>query len=443
MACCINKKGPIPSKEIDKWKHAYLLIIDEISFASKSFLERLNKCLGQLLQNVNGKFGGIHILFVGDMSQLDPVGQRPLYREEDVPMWTEWVDIFFELKTNHRFNEDLQWGNILTRFRNEGPSADDVTRINRRVIGSTNGPSASDIPADATYATSSNLDRVAINDGIFSNHLASTHSKDPSVEPPKHTICIKASNLKWTSNGKKTPLNQISKDILYACCGEAHVFSGSLRKGGNGRLTPNRQKMYSPLLKVFYDRPMMLTDNVDVERGIANGSMCNVKEVVLSDGVTFVNLERILIDGYYVWCADVSQVRELKLQLQEGDKRVITIKPENFSANVEFPVPIYGTVDKGTDRWFRNISMTQFHLNEANARTVHKLQGKSLSYVVINSFKDFGHWAYVALSRVKVLDGLFLRTPVDFSKCTGMDIQVRQFMERMRKWKMDDSYLFA
>jgi hypothetical protein len=89
------------------------------------------------------------------------------------------------------------------------------------------------------------------------------------------------------------------------------------------------------------------------------------------------------------------------------------------------------------------MSMTQFHLNEANARTVHKLQGKSLKYVVINSFKNFGHWAYVALLLVKALNGLFLRSPVDFSKCTGMDNQVRQFMDRMKDKKLTTTtYLF-
>jgi hypothetical protein len=234
----------------------------------------------------------------------------------------------------------------------------------------------------------------------------------------------------------------ISKDILYACCGEAHVFNGSIRKGTNGKLTANRQKMYSPMLKIYYDRPMMMTDNVDVEKGLANGSMCNIREVVLSEGVTFQNLERILIDGYYVWCVDVSQVRELKVQLQEGDERVVSLKAESISAKCEFPVPIYGTVNKNTERWFRNISLKQFQLNEANARTVHKLQGKSLRNVVINSFKDFGHWGYVAMSRVKMMSGLFLRTPVDFTKCTGMDYQVRRFMEKMKKWKTDDNYLF-
>jgi hypothetical protein len=247
----------------------------------------------------------------------------------------------------------------------------------------------------------------------------------------------------WTDKGKKSPLNDISKDILYACCGEAHVFNGSVKKGKNGSLSFGRQKMFAPMLKIYHDRPMMLTDNVDVENGMANGSMCNVREVVLKNGVTFQNLERIQIDGYYVWCADVSQVKELRVKLQGTKGNVVSLKPDKVSAKCEFPVPIYGTVNKSTERWVRNISMTQFHLNEANARTVHKLQGKSLDYVVINSFKDLGHWGYVALSRAKFMRGLFLREPVDFTKCTGMDHQVRRFMDKMKTRKLDDHYLFV
>jgi PIF1-like helicase len=76
MACCTNKRGPIPIAEIERWKHAYLLIIDEISFASKAFLDQLNKCLGQLLQKADAKFGGIHILFVGDMLGRNPCTER-------------------------------------------------------------------------------------------------------------------------------------------------------------------------------------------------------------------------------------------------------------------------------------------------------------------------------------------------------------------------------
>lgn len=44
-------KNKILVTKMEKWKHAYLLIIDKISFARKKFIETLNKCLGTLLQH--------------------------------------------------------------------------------------------------------------------------------------------------------------------------------------------------------------------------------------------------------------------------------------------------------------------------------------------------------------------------------------------------------
>jgi hypothetical protein len=121
----------------------------------------------------------------------------PLYKEEDNPMWNEWVHTFFELRKNHRFKDDKKWGKLLDQFRDIGPTKDDVKLINSRVIGTAKGPSLDNIPENAVYATKTNMDRMAINDDIFAKHVAKTCSRDSNVEPPKHTICIKASALKW------------------------------------------------------------------------------------------------------------------------------------------------------------------------------------------------------------------------------------------------------
>ena len=69
------------------------------------------------------------------------------------------------------------------------------------------------------------------------------------------------------------------------------------------------------------------------------------------------------------------------------------------------------------------------------------MQGKTLKNIVITSWKDLGHWAYVALSRVKKLAGLYLYVPIDHLKCTGMDSDVRRFMEKMKRKIINDDYL--
>jgi hypothetical protein len=182
---------------------------------------------------------------------------------------------------------------------------------------------------------------------------------------------------------------------------------------------------------------MMMNENINVSNCEANGTMCKFKEVVLAKGVAISDLEKIVIDGYYVWCASESQVESLKLELMDGHKGEIFLKSHGFTGTVDFPLPIFGDIGKYTERWSRSFKMHQFSLNAANARTIHKLQGRSLKSVVISSWDYKGSWVYVALSRVCSMNQMFLRLPLDISKCEGMSHDVRQFMEEMRTKKFD------
>ena len=104
----------------------------------------------------------------------------------------------------------------------------------------------------------------------YSLRIWATHSSNPSIPPPDYI----ASNLQWwksVSPRKKEykEFNQLSKDILYACVGEAHVKSS-----GNS-------KTHDPLLKMYFGRPLMINDNLDVKKCIANGTMCEFQAIVL------------------------------------------------------------------------------------------------------------------------------------------------------------------
>ena len=76
-----------------------------------------------------------------------------------------------EVKTNHRFKNDVQWGKLLERYRSDGPSKKDIKKINTRVFGGGKYLTEEDIPDNICYAAKTNLDRNAINDAIFKKRI--------------------------------------------------------------------------------------------------------------------------------------------------------------------------------------------------------------------------------------------------------------------------------
>ena len=186
----------------------------------------------------------------------------------------------------------------------------------------------------------------------------------------------------------------------------------------------------------------MLNNNMDVDNAQANGTMCTFQSVVLKDGLSISDLETIIIDGYHVLCADVSQIKHLKVEISDANNQVAYIDPVTVTLKAYFPLPIYGDVNKYTKRFYRSMRMTQFPVNCANARTIHKLQGRSIEHLVISSWDYKGNWVYVALSRVKQLKNLYLRKELSQAMCSVPNQLLRQFMERLRKKETSRDYLY-
>ena len=66
----------------------------------------------------------------------------------------------------------------------------------------------------------------------------------------------------------------------------------------------------------------------------------------------------------------------------------------------------------------------------ANARTVHKLQGRSIDKLVISSWDHTGNWVYVVLSRCSTLKGIYMRK--NLTKTRPMSEKCTQFHDIFR-----------
>lgn len=107
-----------------------ILIIDEISMVGAKTSSHLNLTLQEIFENDN-PFGGISVLSVGDLFQLHPVGESPVYSAEQKgyaalspSMW----DLFsvYELTEIIRRKGDPEFANLLSRLREGKHTSADV-----------------------------------------------------------------------------------------------------------------------------------------------------------------------------------------------------------------------------------------------------------------------------------------------------------------------------
>jgi hypothetical protein len=237
--------------------------------------------------------------------------------------------------------------------------------------------------------------------------------------------------LKWKKKGTRreyVDFNTTAKDLLYAGCSDAH-------------LTQNKSRHIDPFLKLYYGRPIMINQNLDVDRCEANGAYCRFEGLQLKPGVTINDLETVQIDGYFVRCASVTQIQHLVLKNEDAPKdangncRLVLLQPRQETCSVKYPIPLFGPPKKHTPRLSQGMSLLQFPIIVSNAVTVHKLQGRTIKNLLVSCCNYADNWMYVVLSRVKTRGGLFLRKPIDGNKLRGMSTMLLEFLDHFRTTK--------
>lgn len=339
-----------------EWNAIDVLIVDEVSMMSEKFFELLNE-VGKLIRRKSGAFGGLQLIFLGDFYQLppipdadDPSSGRFCFESQ------KWLDVFpknshIELKTYFR-QTDPKYIEILEQVRKgkiDEKNAEFLKGYVRREY---------------------NIEKMG---GIVPMELFPVRSRVDFINSSRFNELTGDTNVytyKWTRNekfyidntgAKTTP---ISVESITTC----HALSEKEVEIEVDGLLANINGAKETVLKV--GAVVMCTTNLSISTGICNGSQGIIVDFVAPAG----------------WTEKMPVVK-----FTNGV--VLTITPFARQSDV-YPC----------------IVVKQIPLCLAWAMTIHKIQGSTLSMAKMDigtRIFEFGQ-TYVALSRIKTLDGLYL-----------------------------------
>jgi len=331
------------------------IIIDEVSMVRADVMDAIDFSL-QLHRNSNAPFGGVQMLFFGDLYQLPPVvssqEEREYFRTTypsayffDAQVFSSHVSLqMIELTRVYRQNE-RHFIRLLDAIRTMQLDYEDIETLNERYI------------------------------------------PDAIIEEPYLTLC-----------STNAAAQQINKERLERLITPSYYYSGEVKGDFNERLFPTDYK-----LELKVDGQVMLIRN-DPERRFVNGTLARI--IALEEDKITVNLATE---------SGKPDIIELPKMTWEVNKYTITTDKDN---------PIKAEVTG---------SFTQYPVRLAWAVTIHKSQGKTYDRVAIDLGRGaFEHGqTYVALSRCRSLQGVFLKKPLT-PRDIMVDERVAEFYETMR-----------
>jgi len=388
--------GKISNERYQHMSKVTLLIIDEMSMLGvKGFLQ-IEKQLRRITNRSEKSFGGVSICLVGDFFQLKPVLDSPLYSltgQGQVQLGLELYRRYFKcaimLRQNMRQQNDPAYATVLSSFRHPPVPLKVLSTLNARNI-----PIPSSLFEWAPMAVRSNDLRVA----IIRDHV------EEACRRRCNNLTLYPIVFGFEASYRFSQKKNIDRTTIN---GWIRFLSTCIDSDLEG---------LSPTFYCYIGMHVMVTQTIAIAHGVANGTL----GIVIG----------------YVWneLQDSRQGRQKSFRNEmEGPKyfvpnenpKFILIKLLGESSRVlrnsvkfrgltEDIYPI-GAVTMPVSKRLPNrekcisARMTQFPLVCADAITIHKLQGATLtSNLYVHSLVGAGlQAAYTVLTRVKKLDQIF------------------------------------
>jgi ATP-dependent exoDNAse (exonuclease V) alpha subunit len=320
-------------------------------------LVMIDSRLKQLKNNL-AMFGGLNVIVFGDLMQLPPVRGKQVFQQPTrmAPATHLWrLFTLVELRQNMRQQGDNTFIDILNALRIGEMRSEHLQVLVGKVSDERTGEFALE-RALRIYPTN---DQVAEHNEAVLQYFRNLGTNIQQINAYDQLI-------NSTANDRHLNLERITPDDIN-------------KTGG----LPKR-------LEIFEGAKVMLRSNINVERGLVNGAIGNITEI-----------------NWPLWRNRQVHERDIpSVMVDFGRDGVHKIEPKS----IQFPAK-YG---KGT------IERRMLPIVLSWASTVHKMQGSTVdSAVIYLGPRLFAEGqAYVALSRVRSLDGLQIEE-LDCTKLTG------------------------
>lgn len=313
-----------------------LLVIDEVSMLRADLLDTIDFVLRNVRRRQHVPFGGVQVLFIGDLMQLPPVvkdGEWQILRQYyssiyffDAHVLRQQKPVYIELDKIYR-QTDTRFIDLLNNLRNNAVTQADIDLLNSHYQPNFDARSARNVITLTTH-----------------NHTA----------------------------------DAMNRTALQELKGGSYIFRASIEGEFSESAYPA-----DPALELKVDAQIMFIKNDLSGRQLYfNGKIGRV--AALSEKEIEVDFG----DGSKPFVLEKHQWRNIKYELNPGTN---DIEEKDIGEFNQYPIKL------------------------AWAITVHKSQGLTFEKAVLDINRAFAPGqVYVALSRLKSLDGLVLTAPVQF-----------------------------
>ena len=366
-----------------------LLVIDEISMVRADLFEMMNQICQKALENTL-PFGGIPVVLVGDLFQLPPIvsddavyeylkreyGGIYFFNSHVIQKELDNIKLF-ELAKSYRQQNDSEFVKILDEFRkpmSEQRKIQVINEINRRVVDD------KDLPKDAVYIASSNEEVRNVN----TKKLEELPGVKTTIDA-EYVIRKRNSDETVTLKHSELPSKEDIREIIVPSAYDSQLI---FKIGARVVLTKSSKRM-----------------------GYINGDFGTILDF---NGDYFT----ILLDknNMPIMCPNpndrykASQKTEYRYEMIYDEQKHKLVRKTPFVQRTN-----------------------QFPIKLAYAFTIHKAQGQTYNQVIIDlkSHIFAPGQLYVALSRARSLQDLYLTKPITYSDIISDD-EIFAFLNKLR-----------